>query len=98
MNKLNLLLCAAWAMALILGGCAKHLQYEPIEEVCTTKAGKIQMMQTAQEVLSNMHFAIAKFDNRKGYIRTQPLRGAQFFERINNNLPIFGNGRTLIGS
>lgn len=39
-----------------------------------------QIMQAAEDTLSRLHFAIEKFDAEQGIIRTEPLRGAQFFE------------------
>ena len=37
-------------------------------------------MNAAEDVLTQMHFSIEKFDYDYGYIRTRPLSGAQFFE------------------
>ena len=41
---------------------------------------KFQTMKAAEDVLTQMHFSIEKFDYDNGYIRTRPLSGAQFFE------------------
>jgi len=37
-------------------------------------------MDASENVLSGMHFAIAKSDKQLGYIRSRPLRGGQWFE------------------
>jgi len=37
-------------------------------------------MKVTEDVLSRMHFIVAKADTRQGLIRTKPLPGAQFFE------------------
>ena len=81
------LLCAC--AALMLAGCAKQQQYEAVEQICiegekiateNTEKLRIQAMQAAEEVLSEMYFTIEKFDAEQGIIRTRPLAGAQFFE------------------
>ena len=41
---------------------------------------KPAVMQVAEDVLAEMHFAIEKADANSGLIRTHPLSGAQFFE------------------
>jgi hypothetical protein len=37
-------------------------------------------MRAAEEVLGDMHFTIAKIDGESGYIKTEPLTAAQWFE------------------
>lgn len=41
---------------------------------------KLYVMETARDVLAQMHFTIDKCDYETGYIKTRPLPGAQFFE------------------
>ena len=61
-----------------LAGCAE--QFDVVEQVCVQDLEKTQAMQAAQRVLGQMHFVIDKADLQRGYIRTRPLPGAQFFE------------------
>jgi len=76
-KSLLFLICVAlWFFA----GCAKQQQFNAIEQICVPKSNKQQALQIAKEVLGKMHFAIAKFDTEKEYIRSKPLAGAQFFE------------------
>ena len=63
-----------------LAGCAKNNQLEKLEQICAPNLDKTQAMRLTKSVLSQMHFKIAKFDTQAGYIRTQPLSAAQFFE------------------
>ena len=42
--------------------------------------GKTELMEVAEDVLSEMYFTIEKADINNGLIRTRPLPGAQFFE------------------
>lgn len=65
---------------LVLAGCAETQQYQAIKQVCVADIGKAELIQAAKETLNKMHFTIAKADTEQGYIRTQPLSGAQFFE------------------
>ncbi len=67
--------------ALIFSGCAKEQQTEvAIKPLRVTESNKLAVMQTAEDVLVGMHFAIEKADPNSGQIRTRPLSGAQFFE------------------
>jgi hypothetical protein len=50
---------------------------EPLRLVGVSRA---EAMWAAEDALSGMHFVIEKFDTEQGIIRTEPLRGAQFFE------------------
>ena len=76
MKKLKLLLI----VLLIPAGCAQTQKYETVQQVCLPDTDKAQLMQTAEDVLGQMHFAVEKSDAEQGYIRTRPLAGAQFFE------------------
>jgi len=66
--------------AIILAGCAKQQQYEEVEQILVPDIPTAKAMQIAEDVLAKMHFTIAKADPERGYIRTRPLSGAQFFE------------------
>jgi len=61
-------------------GCSSEIAVEPGVPVCLTSASRSEAMDTCEDVLVGMHFEIEKFDLDKGYIKTRPLRGAQFFE------------------
>jgi hypothetical protein len=41
---------------------------------------RVETMKLCEDVLVRMLFEIEKFDVDKGYIKTRPLRGGQFFE------------------
>jgi hypothetical protein len=80
MNKVKSLLFMVCAVLWVLGGCGKQQQFETVEQVCVGDLNKTWAMRMAEDVLSEMHFRIAKSDNEQGLIRTRPLAGAQFFE------------------
>ncbi|MHC4572196.1 MAG: hypothetical protein ACYS0C_09010 [Planctomycetota bacterium] len=65
---------------LLLAGCAKTQQFEVVEQICLPDMSKPEAMQIAEDVLSKMQFTIDKADTESGFIRTNPLPGAQFFE------------------
>jgi hypothetical protein len=73
----KLLVCAA---ILCLAGCAENNRVITMEQVCTSAASKSDTMTAAEKVLAGMHFSIEKFDVNAGYIKTEPLSGAQTFE------------------
>jgi hypothetical protein len=75
LNKLLTCLLLFW-----LAGCAQNKYTNTIEQLCPPAANKTAEMTTAEQVLSEMHFHIEKFDVNAGYIRTAPLPGAQSFE------------------
>lgn len=79
MNKVKLLFRACVALCL-LAGCAETQQFKAVEQICLPHTNKAEAMQAAEDVLSKMHFTIAKADAESGFIRTQPLSGAKFFE------------------
>ncbi len=66
--------------ALMLAGCAKEQQYGATKLICVENIDKLQAMETVEDVLVKMHFTIEKADTKRGFIRTRPLPGAQFFE------------------
>lgn len=67
-------------------GCSSEVAVEPGVPVCLSMGSRGEAMKLCEDVLAEMHFEIEKFDTGKGYIKTRPLRGAQFFEfwRIDN--------------
>jgi hypothetical protein len=67
-------------LGLLLAGCAKEQQYGAVKPICVDNIDKIQAMEVAEDILVKMHFTIEKADTRRGFIRTRPLSGAQFFE------------------
>ena len=64
---------------LLLSGCAKKQLAEPGNPLCVNSVEK-EAMVSAEKLLTGMHFEIEKYDVGNGYIKTRPLRGAQFFE------------------
>ena len=66
--------------ALMLAGCAKEHQYGAVKPICVENINKLQAMEMVEDVLAKMHFTIEKADTKRGFIRTRPLSGAQFFE------------------
>lgn len=67
-------------LMLYMWGCAENKYIITIDDICVPTATKADAMTAAEGVLTDMHFAIEKFDTQAGYIRTQPLSGAQTFE------------------
>jgi hypothetical protein len=65
---------------LYITGCAENKYIMTIDDICVPTATKAEVMASAEGVLTDMHFEIEKFDTQAGYIRTQPLSGAQSFE------------------
>ena len=80
MNTLKLLLFIISMAPVLLGGCAESEQFKPVEQICLSEVAKDEAMRTAEEVLGQMHFSIAKSDADSGVIITRPLQGAQLFE------------------
>ena len=65
---------------LLSAGCGSKQRCETVKKLRFPKSDKEQIMKTTEDVLSRMHFSIAKSDVESGYIRTRPLRGGQWFE------------------
>ena len=65
--------------AMILTGCGQE-PLQTIEQICTPQAGYTQIMDTAEMVLAEMNFKIAKADTEHGFLQTRPLTAAQSFE------------------
>jgi hypothetical protein len=61
-------------------GCSSEISVEPGVPVCLFEGNIGEAMDICEDVLVKMHFQIEKFDVDKGFIKTRPLRGAQFFE------------------
>lgn len=72
--------CALITCAIMLTGCAQPQHQEVVEQICLPDMQKLQAMQTAEDVLSRMHFTVTKVDHEQGIIRTRPLPAAQSFE------------------
>jgi hypothetical protein len=78
-------------LGLLLAGCTEQQQYGAVKPICVDNIDKIQAMEVAEDILVKMHFTIEKADANpamlgidtrrwRGFIRTRPLPGAQFFE------------------
>jgi hypothetical protein len=63
-------------------GCAEQQKYtsEELEPLLIKNIDKSQVMEIAEDVLVKMHFTIKKVNEENGYISTNPLSGAKFFE------------------
>ena len=64
----------------LLAGCAENKYIQTTDRLCPSNVSKTDTMAAAEKVLAEMHFSIDKFDVNTGYIRTNPLPGAQSFE------------------
>jgi len=80
MNILKPLLFVSCLGGVLVAGCAKQQQFEPVEQICMAAVSKGQAMQAAEEVLGQMNFTIDKADINQGVIITRSLAGSQFFE------------------
>lgn len=68
-----------YLLIIFLAGCTEEpAQYTG--KICLPGAEQKRAMAAAEDVLAKMHFTIDKSDTEYGFIRTQPLRGAQSFE------------------
>jgi hypothetical protein len=67
-------------MILCLAGCAGNRYVITTGQVCSSAVSKSVIMASAEKVLEGMHFSIEKFDVNAGYIKTEPLSGAQTLE------------------
>ncbi|MBN1457497.1 MAG: hypothetical protein JW912_06575 [Sedimentisphaerales bacterium] len=72
---LLLLLCPV-----VICGCGKRVQIEESQPLCLVPIDREQFMEIAEDALVRMYFVIEKYDVNAGFIKTKPLRGAQFFE------------------
>ena len=92
--KLPLCLCAFLPLCLIfISGCQEHQtnSVKTVQKAFPENSETTWTMQIAENVLDQLHFEIDKADTNKGYIRTRPLAGAQFFEFWRNDNVGFDN-------
>jgi hypothetical protein len=68
------------ALLFWLAGCAENKYIKTTNQFCVPATTKEAAMNTTEKVLAEMHFAIEKLDAETGFIRTNPLSGAQSFE------------------
>ena len=80
MNTNKSLLLMACAALIFSAGCGKQQQYEVIERICVPDVGRAEVLDTAEDVLVDMHFTVDKLDVEGGFLKTRPLSGGQFFE------------------
>jgi hypothetical protein len=80
MSKVKSLHFMACAALFFLAGCAETQKYEVTEQICVANVEKLKAIEAAEDVLGQMHFTIDKTDAERGFIRTRPMPGAQFFE------------------
>ncbi len=88
MNKSGLPKLLVFSSMLMLAGCAENKYITTTDRLCvpavtktdSTSSPRADAMNTAESVLAEMHFSIEKLDAETGYIRTNPLSGAQMFE------------------
>jgi hypothetical protein len=76
-DRLILFLISA---CIFFAGCSPQKQAVSDEPLCLPNTPPLELMGTAQVVLTKMHFEVEKYDTDALYIRTRPLSGAQFFE------------------
>ena len=81
MHKISLCLSFFVALCLIcISGCSQQ-QTTTGNAIASVETNEVsRTMRAAEDVLIKMHFDIEKADFEKGYIKTRPLAGAQFFE------------------
>jgi hypothetical protein len=65
---------------LLACGCSDPSRLGPSQPVSLRNARMQQAMESSQEVLRDIGFSIDKFDVEKGFVKTRPLSGGQFFE------------------
>ena len=75
----NGFLLVAGVLAALAGGCTR-VQMVQAQPVCVEAVSQDKLMQACEKMLVRMQFQIEKYDEENGVIRTQPLRGKQFFE------------------
>lgn len=78
MNRI-LLFTGLGLLTVSLVGCGTG-PVESSQPMCLADVGVETVVAGAEDVLGRMHFVIDKADVQHGYIRTQPLTGAQAFE------------------
>ena len=78
MKRKALFIGLGYLMVALLGCGTQPMQ--SLEPICVPSSDVQAAMDSAEQVLGQMHFAIDKSDPKQGYIRTKPLTGAQLFE------------------
>ena len=79
-NTVRTLLIAVCGAVCLTFGCAEQQQARTVEQICTANLARAEAMKIAEDVLSRLHFTVAKADPEAGIITTRPLAGGQFFE------------------
>ena len=80
MKNIQSLLFIATVTVFFLTGCGNQKKFKTKTRFCLPNVTKAHAMQTAEDVLGTMHFAVDKADVEMGYIKSRPLRAGQFFE------------------
>ena len=86
--KFSLCLCGFVPLCMIfISGCQENQtnSVTNVQKAFPENSETTWTMQIAEEVLDQLYFEIEKADTNKGYIRTRPLSGAQFFEFWRND-------------
>jgi hypothetical protein len=76
----KLLICVSLSL---LAGCAENSGVRPTKQTCLSASptpSVADATSAAEQVLAQMHFTIEKLDAQAGYIKTNPLAGAQSIE------------------
>ncbi len=78
----NRVVLLVFSVLLVFGvfGCSSEVYVEPGVPISIQSASQEDLMTICEDVLVRMHFEIEKYDIDKGYIKTWPLRGGQFYE------------------
>jgi hypothetical protein len=71
-----------FSITIVIGifGCSSQVHVDPDTPICLSYSNQADLMAVCEDVLVRMNFEIEKYDVDRGYIKTRPLRGAQFFE------------------
>ncbi|MFC1780824.1 hypothetical protein ACFLZ8_00990 [Planctomycetota bacterium] len=83
MQRIVTILFLVFYLSIYSSGCTqiRNESGEIEQQTQLSRDGTLyDVMETAEDVLAQMHFTFDKIDYRTGYIKTRPLPGAQFFE------------------
>jgi hypothetical protein len=80
MSNIKSFLFVICAALMFFAGCGGQQQFKEVKQICAEGLEETKVVQAAENVLGEMHFAVDKADAKEGFIRTRPLSGAQFFE------------------
>jgi len=69
-----------FAMVTAPGGCGQPQAPTGPQSIRLEQTQIERAVRTTEDVLEQMHFSIEKSDANAGLVRTEPLRGGQFFE------------------